>query len=391
MAPSPVALPTPRITQALVQATLQTQQVAHNARNEFAKFDYTTSEAIFQAVRHPLAESGLSVRRSGYTVEWGERGDDGAMVDGVLWSVFELSHIDGEVRVDRAPWPFEVGKGRPIDRALAGALTSSFAYWLRDLLMLPRSSQEDEIAARDDEPYERPTRAATPRERDRQEQDRERDAAQRQVRQNERVTFSGRKLDEHFVADISGQLGDLGMSWADVRAGLVNNQTVSADVVAGPPATWPVELEGLLKRGIESRLRMKANQASGKVAAPRAEDVGSAKSEEPRAATRRVYHEWPRSKTITPVDAVYWQDKLLASARAYADQALPDSSPDEQLRVAHEMVWAIETQHRVPSPADVATKKARAQEAVKGYRDLIEIASGDRGWKPFFESVHGSI
>jgi hypothetical protein len=49
-------------------------------------------------------------------------------------------------------WPFAEEKGRPLDKALAGALTSSLGYWLRSLLLVPRD--DEEMDKRDDRAHD---------------------------------------------------------------------------------------------------------------------------------------------------------------------------------------------------------------------------------------------
>jgi hypothetical protein len=59
---------------------------------------------------------------------------------------------------DEIAWVCVPEKGRPIDKSLAGCLTSSLNYWLRDLLLVPRED-ENEMDRRDDRAYE-PRKAA---------------------------------------------------------------------------------------------------------------------------------------------------------------------------------------------------------------------------------------
>ena len=46
-------------------------------------------------------------------------------------------------------FPIIEDKGRPLDKALAGALTTSLAYYLRDLLLIPKQD-ENQVDKRDD-------------------------------------------------------------------------------------------------------------------------------------------------------------------------------------------------------------------------------------------------
>ena len=64
---------------------------------------------------------------------------------------FELCHpASGESQTDKADFPAQLKKGTPLDKAVAAALTTSLAYWLRDLLLIPRVDHE--MDKRNDEP-----------------------------------------------------------------------------------------------------------------------------------------------------------------------------------------------------------------------------------------------
>ena len=68
----------------------------------------------------------------------------------MLLSSFRLDHESGESRdFLQLPWPILEGNGRPFDKALAGALTTQQAYFVRDLLQMPKED-ENEIDRRND-------------------------------------------------------------------------------------------------------------------------------------------------------------------------------------------------------------------------------------------------
>ena len=120
---------------ALMAAQNKIEPVAHDARNEFSNFDYTSAEAILMASRKALLESGLVARRGSWDIGEGEQP--------LVAMHFYLIHPEsGESMEEKVYFPAVPGKGRPIDKAIAGALTTGFAYWLRDLLMIPRCETE---------------------------------------------------------------------------------------------------------------------------------------------------------------------------------------------------------------------------------------------------------
>jgi hypothetical protein len=104
------------------------------------------------ACRAALHSAGLVLRRSGWTFE-------GTADGGIVKSQFILScPASGESVTDEVGWVAIPEKGRPVDKALASALTASLNYFLRDLLMVPRE-EESEMDKRDDTKFE-PRKAA---------------------------------------------------------------------------------------------------------------------------------------------------------------------------------------------------------------------------------------
>lgn len=117
--------------------------VAKDARNEFQNFDYASAEAVIQAARAALADGGICVARLGYDLEIQEG----------YWVLCSTYLITGDPSYS-APFvrkfPLVPGKGRPLDKSLAVALTSDLAYTLRDLLLIPRIGVDESIDARND-------------------------------------------------------------------------------------------------------------------------------------------------------------------------------------------------------------------------------------------------
>lgn len=146
------------IMTAILEARRALAAVAKKSYNEFHKFSYVSADTMVASCREVLHEHGLVVTRQ-------------TQIDlerGVLSSAFTLVHPEsGETLETSFPWAFVAEKGRPIDKALAGALTSSLNYYLRDLLLIPRQD-ENEMDRRDDRGYvppSNPPATGKPRER----------------------------------------------------------------------------------------------------------------------------------------------------------------------------------------------------------------------------------
>lgn len=135
------------IAAALLKAQQALESVKKDATNSFHRYNYTSAEEMIGVCRKALHDHGLVATRA----TWGIDKDIGEF--GCIVSTMTLMHADSGERFD-APitWPIVPEKGRPMDKAIAAALTSSLSYWLRDLLMLPR--EEDGMDKRDDRAYE---------------------------------------------------------------------------------------------------------------------------------------------------------------------------------------------------------------------------------------------
>lgn len=129
---------------ALLVAQASISGVGKDARNSFHKYSYTSAEGMIAACRQALHGAGLAFSRIGW-----ELSQDGQTVD----SEFLLQHpASASVMSFRVPWLVVVEKGRPVDKALAGALTTSMGYFLRDLLLLPREDEDGSMDRRNDDP-----------------------------------------------------------------------------------------------------------------------------------------------------------------------------------------------------------------------------------------------
>lgn len=129
------------IAEKILKAQMSVQAVAKDAKNAFHKYDYVSSEAMIADCRNALHAAGLSVVCVGRKI-----------TDKVLTSTFRVAddkdHL--EMSID---FPIVPDKGRPEDKAAAGAMTTSLSYFLRDLLLVPRKDEAD-INRRDDTRYD---------------------------------------------------------------------------------------------------------------------------------------------------------------------------------------------------------------------------------------------
>ena len=129
---------------ALLVAQSSIDGVGKDARNSFHKYAYTSAEGMISACREALHGAGLTLQRSGWSLS-----QDGMTVS----SMFILRHASsGQQESYEVPWLVVVEKGKPIDKALAGALTTSLGYLLRDLLLLPREDEDGSMDRRNDDP-----------------------------------------------------------------------------------------------------------------------------------------------------------------------------------------------------------------------------------------------
>jgi len=116
-------------------------------------YAYTSSETMIAACRAVLHGAGLTLRRAGWRFEGTPEGG------GLVTSSFILTHAaSGEAVTDEVAWVAVPRGQQPIDKAMAGSLTASMGYYLRDLLLVPRED-ENEMDKQDDSKFQ-PRKAA---------------------------------------------------------------------------------------------------------------------------------------------------------------------------------------------------------------------------------------
>lgn len=153
--------PTPKLAAALVKAQSAAGNVKPDAKNQHQGFSYASAEAIIAEARKALNGAGLAFTLAGYRVfspdpesapatVYKRQGGEETHPIWLLDATYLLAHESGEMlRVEQAGTPIVPGPGRPVDKALNAALTTSHKYALIQLLALPRS--DGEVCSRDDE------------------------------------------------------------------------------------------------------------------------------------------------------------------------------------------------------------------------------------------------
>lgn len=126
---------------ALAAAQQRARKVEKDSKNTFHKYAYASTESIIEAAKEALADSGLAIIPRAWKIvpPMSEGGK------ATLERTFALVHGSGETTDILTAWPIVPDKGRPDDKALASALTSGLGYMLRDLLLMPRVDETDEM------------------------------------------------------------------------------------------------------------------------------------------------------------------------------------------------------------------------------------------------------
>lgn len=131
---------------ALVQMQAAVKGVEKDGSNSFHRYKYATAEAIIEEAKPALAASGVVVLP--ISAEIVRSGEAATLhrVFRVCWPTRDGEDQLADMTLD---WPIIPEKGRPWDKAHAGALTSSLAYFLRDLLLMPRVEEGTDMDSGD--------------------------------------------------------------------------------------------------------------------------------------------------------------------------------------------------------------------------------------------------
>lgn len=136
------------IFQRLYAAQRRIEKVSKSSYNQYADFWYTSAETMVAECREALHAEGLLAFRQSWRVDHETLS--------VVSELVVACDDTGESMTNTVAMPYVSGKGRPTDKAVATALTASLNYWLRDLLLVPRVSLDEEMSARRDEHDEEP-------------------------------------------------------------------------------------------------------------------------------------------------------------------------------------------------------------------------------------------
>lgn len=129
---------------ALAQAQARARSVEKDAKNTFHKYAYASAEAILGEAKHALEGTGLALVPQNDAVA-ASPAVEGQTVSWVLTRGLLLVHSSGESIYLTTSWPIVPDKGRPLDKAVASARTTSLAYLLRDLLLMPRVAEGEDM------------------------------------------------------------------------------------------------------------------------------------------------------------------------------------------------------------------------------------------------------
>lgn len=141
---------TPKLDAALLAAQAALGPIARSSHNAFAAYDYVDADTMVRVCRDALHAHGVLL-----TLDHMRLRCNGTQ----LVTHWRLSG-HGESRASCAVWPVVEGKGKPADKATAGALTMALREFLRVNLLVPRG--DDEPDARDDRDHVPAPKLKTP-------------------------------------------------------------------------------------------------------------------------------------------------------------------------------------------------------------------------------------
>tara|TARA_R110002012_G_scaffold54098_1_gene138739 strand:- start:14423 stop:15226 length:804 start_codon:yes stop_codon:yes gene_type:complete len=148
--------------EALLDAQQDIGSIDKDKRNTFANYDYVSAERMIATTRAVFAKHGITFTAGNVELvpfAVGEHGDAVLVNQG-----FTVTKADETLTMTRG-WPAVPAKGRPLDKAVAGALTANLSYTLRDLLLIPRGDEDgvgmDDTSRKDQIPA--PRKKAEPR------------------------------------------------------------------------------------------------------------------------------------------------------------------------------------------------------------------------------------
>jgi hypothetical protein len=133
---------------ALAKARDNCPDVPRNGWNSYHNYKYPTAQDIITAGRKGLKDTGLALILSAPQLD--TLGNGASQVFSLKRRV-ALAHASGEsVDLGELRWPVIPDRGRPLDKALAAACTTSLGELYRDLLQMPAFDPAEDQAARND-------------------------------------------------------------------------------------------------------------------------------------------------------------------------------------------------------------------------------------------------
>lgn len=156
---------TAEFSAALARAGARLRGVEHDAQNKYHGYKYTSSEAMVAAARDVLSAEGLAMVVTSWTLTVRALPDGGGVVrtlpDGNSQKMAGAAEVVGTmtallfghggcIEIQREQ-PVIPEKGRPMDKAAAGADTQCLSYILRGALLIDRPDEND-VDKRDDTP-----------------------------------------------------------------------------------------------------------------------------------------------------------------------------------------------------------------------------------------------
>lgn len=146
--PEPLFTIGKEIAAALASARDKCLAAEKDSLNKYHNYRYASAESVISAAKEALCGSGLTIIPQRHKLKTQGSGNQAVyFLD--RWLV--LAHASGDsIPLVIEDWPVIPDKGRPLDKALAIALTSSIAYLLRDLLQMPRVDPDEDMPARED-------------------------------------------------------------------------------------------------------------------------------------------------------------------------------------------------------------------------------------------------
>lgn len=138
---------TARIAASLLAAQRAAKAVPKAATNSHQGYKYADAESIIDEGRTALNGAGLSMLVTDVKV-------DTSTSPPKIVSRILLAHESGDSYSYDREWFIIEQKGRPLDKGEGGALTSSLAYAIRDVLLLPRDDDAAAMDRRDDSAHD---------------------------------------------------------------------------------------------------------------------------------------------------------------------------------------------------------------------------------------------